>query len=369
MKTQLNKLMIIALTGMMLTTAPKKAEALIPLPSFDFTRISENVKKTINQVMEIKAEIDSNLMILREIQNGGFAAAAGMLFAKIENGDYDRLGGNIKGLKESMDVNAEEAKGAVAARKECKKKADEVKKKMEDLYKKCEGKDMSEEDAQKCMNDVKKQIKKAVQKERKMCELKMNKDTGEKIAEIRRKNVEKAEKKAEEYNKKKGEVTFHNVYSWVQGANVSGAIGTAANGGSAGDIIKGFGSSTGAILGGAGNENAKLVSGATSVIGGMSNTVEGSDGFKDTVVNGLNNGDIMGGFGQIQSGHDDYMAEQQRQQEEAARAAEEAARQAEEAARQAEENRRQQEEAARQLEEYQNMIRNGGSVDHSYRGQ
>ena len=62
------------------------------------------------------------------------------------------------------------------------------------------------------------------------------------------------------------------------------------------------------------------------------------------------------------TGHDDYMAEQQRQQEEAARAAEEAARQAEE-------NRRQQEEAARQLEEWQNTLRNGGAVDHSYRGQ
>ena len=362
MKTQLNKLMIIALTGMMLTTAPKKAEALIPLPSFDFSRISENVKKTINQVMEIKAEIDSNLMILREIQNGGFAAAAGMLFAKIENGDYDRLGGNITGLKESMEVNAAEAQGAVAARKECKKKADEVKKKMEDLYKKCEGENMSEEDAKKCMNDVKKQIKKAVDKERKMCELEMNKATGEKIAEIRRKNVEKAEKKAEEYKKKKGEVTFHNVYSWVQGANVSGAIGTAANGGSAGDIVKGFGSSAGAILGGAGDENAKLISGASSVIGGVSNTVGEGGSFQDTIVNGLNNGDIMGGFDQIQDGHDDYMAEQQRQQEEAARAAEEAARQAEE-------NRRQQEEAARQLEEWQNTLRNGGAVDHSYRGQ
>lgn len=72
-----------------------------PLPTADIKRIGSSIQVTMQQVMQIKQEIESNLHIIEEIQNGGYAAAAGDLFAKIQNGDYDRFGDNLKGLKSS----------------------------------------------------------------------------------------------------------------------------------------------------------------------------------------------------------------------------------------------------------------------------
>ena len=45
MKKHANKLMILALASMMLTAVPRTANALIPLPSIDYSRISETKRK------------------------------------------------------------------------------------------------------------------------------------------------------------------------------------------------------------------------------------------------------------------------------------------------------------------------------------
>ena len=82
------KLMIVTLAAVMIVTTAKPAQALIPLPSFDIARIKGTIEKTLNQVMEIKNEIESNLHLVKTLQNEGSGAAAGMLFAKIESGDY-----------------------------------------------------------------------------------------------------------------------------------------------------------------------------------------------------------------------------------------------------------------------------------------
>ena len=299
MKKYLNKFMIIAVTGMMLTTTPKTANALIPLPSIDFSRIAENVKKVVNQVTEIKAEIDSNLMIIREIQNGGYAAAAGMLFSKIERGDYDKLGRNVKGLKESYDVGLTEAKGFAAARKECKQRAQKAQDEALEQYKKeCNSEDKTAEELQQCMEDVKKALKKIAKKELKACEEEMNKKTGEAIAEIRKKNRDAAKAKAAEANKDQGgKVKFRNVYSWVKGAKISRAAKAIDNGSSVGDILKKTGSSVGSIVGASGDsETGKFISGASSAIGGASNVLDKGGDAKDIIKNTANNSDIKKGF-------------------------------------------------------------------------
>ena len=319
MKKHANKLMILALASMMLTVAPRTANALIPLPSIDFSRIAENVKKTISQVTEIKAEIDSNLMILREIQNGGYGAAAGMLFSKIERGDYDRLTGNVKGLKESYDVNMTEAKGFAAARKECKERAKKAQDEALNKYKQeCNSEKKTADELKQCMEDVKKALKKIAQKELKVCEEEMNKKTGEAIAKIRQDNREKAAAKAAEENKDKGgKVKFKNVYSWVKGANISNTVNQINNGGSIGDIVKSAGSSAGSIIGSSGDsETGKFVQGASSIVGGASNVAGQGGDIKDIVTNAANNSDINSGFNNVNAANQESLEKQKRQEEE-----------------------------------------------------
>ncbi len=320
MKKYLSKCMIIALTGMMLTTTPKMANALIPLPSIDFSRIAENVKKTISQVTEIKAEIDSNIMILREIQNGGYAAAAGMLFSKIERGDYDRLGRNVKGVSENYDALTMEFKGMSVARKECKERAKKAQADALEKYKKeCEQGEKTEEELKQCMEDVKKAVRKIANKELRGCEEEMNKATGEAIADMRKKNRDKAAAKAAEENKDKGgKAKFKSVYSWVKGAKIS----KVANGVGAGDdfssILKNAGSSAGSILGDTGNgETGKFIEGATKTISGATDVVNQGGSVKDMVVNAANNSDISSGLDNVNDANRESMEKQRKADEDA----------------------------------------------------
>ena len=92
----------------MITLASSKAYAFgIPLLSADMKRLIDSARMILQQVMIIKQEIDSNLAIIKEIQNGGFAAAGAMIFEKIQNGDYDRFGNALSTVKnESQDMAA-----------------------------------------------------------------------------------------------------------------------------------------------------------------------------------------------------------------------------------------------------------------------
>ncbi len=361
MKKHANKLMILALASMMLTAVPRTANALIPLPSIDFSRIAENVKKTINQITEIKAEIDSNLMILREIQNGGYGAAAGMLFSKIERGDYDRLTGNIKGLKESYDVNLTEAKGFATARKECKQRAKKAQDDALEKYKQeCNSDKKTADELKQCMEDVKKALKEIAKKELKICEEEFNKKTGEAIAQIRKDNRDKAAAKAAEENKEKGgKVKFKNVYSWVKGANISNAVNQVNNGGSFGNIVKSVGSSAGSIIGSSGDgETSQFITGAGNIIGGASNVAGQGGSFKDVVTNAANNSDINSGLNNMNAANQ-AAVNKAKQEEEAQKAAEAAA---------AAELERQRQEAERVAAELQKQRENGWAGFFTHQG-
>lgn len=110
----------------MITMASSEAHAFgIPLLCMDIKRLISSVRVTMQQVMIIKQEIDSNMRIIKEIQNGGFAAAGAMIFDKIQNGDYDRFGQALSTMKEEgqdMAANAKSQKAYKAAEEEAKKK-------------------------------------------------------------------------------------------------------------------------------------------------------------------------------------------------------------------------------------------------------
>lgn len=73
-----------------------------PLPTNDVKRIASSVQTVANQAVQIKQEYENNMKIVQEIQNGGYAAAAGDLFGKIQNGDYDRFGDNLKNTQNAI---------------------------------------------------------------------------------------------------------------------------------------------------------------------------------------------------------------------------------------------------------------------------
>lgn len=114
-----------------------------PLPTADIKRIGSSIQVAMQQVMQIKQEVESNLNIIKEIQNGGYATAAGDLFAKIQNGDYDRFGDNLKGLKNST-YDATHSAQKVKERKE-KEEAKRQEKEKEALEKEKAAKEKGEE--------------------------------------------------------------------------------------------------------------------------------------------------------------------------------------------------------------------------------
>ena len=91
-----------------------------PLPTQDLSRLAQSAKTTKLQIDEIYQEYQSNMHIIKQIQNGGYAAAARELFGKIQNGDYDRYGGMVKNLGVSLETGAANAQ-AVASKKEKRK--------------------------------------------------------------------------------------------------------------------------------------------------------------------------------------------------------------------------------------------------------
>ena len=92
--------LITVLTFMIISIAGESLA--FPLATNDIKRVAASVQTTANQAVQIKQEYDSNMKIIKEIQNGGYAAAAGDLFGKIQNGDYDRFGDNLKNTKDAI---------------------------------------------------------------------------------------------------------------------------------------------------------------------------------------------------------------------------------------------------------------------------
>lgn len=84
--------------------------ALSPLSTYDRSRLLASGKQAAAIAEQIKKEVDSNLRLIKIVQNGGYAAAAGELFGKVENGDYDRYGKMFADSKQVLKDGADATK-------------------------------------------------------------------------------------------------------------------------------------------------------------------------------------------------------------------------------------------------------------------
>ena len=99
------KFFILSLVSLIVLNSGNVCQAF-PLPTADMKRIASSAKTVKLQVDQVRQEIQSNIQIIKMIQNGGYAAAAGALFGKIENGDYERYGTMFGDLKDSVRDSA-----------------------------------------------------------------------------------------------------------------------------------------------------------------------------------------------------------------------------------------------------------------------
>lgn len=97
-----------------------RASFAFPLPTMDMTRLAQSAKTVKLQIDQVQQEIESNLHIIKQIQNGGYAAAARELFGKVQNGDYDRFGALVKNLGVNLEISAKSAQ-ALASNREKRK--------------------------------------------------------------------------------------------------------------------------------------------------------------------------------------------------------------------------------------------------------
>ena len=121
MMVNIKKFNILAGVAFMITFAAPEAKAF-PLLCSDPSRLIASFKVTMQEIMIIKQEVESNLQIVEEIKNGGFAAAGAMIFDKIQNGDYDRFGKALSNVK----TNAQDMAHNVSEREERAKREKEL---------------------------------------------------------------------------------------------------------------------------------------------------------------------------------------------------------------------------------------------------
>lgn len=96
------KLGMIAMAILLITGLAGESVAF-PVPATDHSQIAESAKVTINQVKEIKAQVDEIRKIGKEIANGGYAQGVEDLFGNEEKeGVLDRFGNSLKNVKSSM---------------------------------------------------------------------------------------------------------------------------------------------------------------------------------------------------------------------------------------------------------------------------
>ena len=129
--TALNKsLRFILVLAFMITLNSGRAEAFI---NFDIQRVGSAIMNGLQQGLQIKNEIDSNIAMIKEAQSRGYAQAAQDLFGKVKNGEFDRFGENLKGLQDNA-FNATHSAQAVEQHKA--KEEEDRKAKMEQMLKK-----------------------------------------------------------------------------------------------------------------------------------------------------------------------------------------------------------------------------------------
>ena len=355
MMVNIKRFNILAGVAFMITFAAPDARAF-PLLCSDPSRLVASARVTMQEIMIIKQEVESNLRIIEEIRNGGFAAAGAMIFNKIQNGDYDRFGKALSNVK----TNAQDMATNVAEREWRAKREEELR-----------NSGMSEKEAK----------------------AKAQQEAAERMA-IYQQAQEEARLKAKE---ERGSNAFTNSYNWLKnnqsftsGASsaltgvsngnwgqalsgaagatggalnsngdttlgnifndASGSAGNALNSAINGDWGNAFNAAadgTGAAVGGAtGSQGIGNAIGAIGDMGsGAYDAISNGDGFGGTVNNLLNNGQINSGLSGLESGYN-----QSQEEREAARKAAE-----EEAKRQAEETRKRLEESNEQRNKQMNQ--------------
>lgn len=267
MTLNIKKFGLMAGLVLMITSICGKCMAY-PLPTHDMKRIGSSVQVGMQQVTQIKQEIESNMHIIQEIQNGGYAAAAGDLFAKVQNGDYDRFGNNLKGLKDSSYAATHSAQ-AVEERK----------------------------------------IKQQAERERKEKEnLEKNAKAAEKGAEV-----------AAETHKKANESFFGRAYNWVKNnRSVTGsalnAVDAAKNNNLSGILEQGS-ISAGGIVGGT---NGSDISSLGGVVSAGVDIVNGSGNIGEAITNTAVNGKLSGNLDNLDASHAEREAALKQAGEEAA---------------------------------------------------
>lgn len=140
MKKIKSKLILWGLAGLIAICSGTSCYAAIPLPTVDWKRLSQSAKTVSSQASLVQKEIQENLYIIQQIQNGGYAAAAGALFGKIENGDYDRYGKIWADSKDAINDGAQAA--GMNAQEKSKKKKENKKKAQK------EGEEIAKQDAE-----------------------------------------------------------------------------------------------------------------------------------------------------------------------------------------------------------------------------
>ena len=234
-----------------ITLMSGRAEAFI---NFDVKRVGTAVMNGVQQGLQIKSEIDSNLAMVKDIQNRGFAATAQDLFGRIQNGEYDRFGDMLTGLKENA-MDATQSAQEVKARKDREEADREAK--MEAMLR---------------------------------------------AEEAARKAAEPGSAEAHAQMKAKQSI-WKNAYNWVKNHKSAtdagfGTLDSIKNGDVA-NAVRNAAGGAGNVVGGEAGQGLGALGG---IVGAGTDIINNSDNLGDIITNTANNGELSGSLGSLPTG-------------------------------------------------------------------
>ena len=127
------KLVVCTLASLLIYMWPSACMAF-PLPTADWKRLGDSAKQAMQIAKQVQIEVQSNMYIIKQIQNGGYAAAAGELFGKIARGDYDRYGQMFADSKQVLKDGAEATKKKKEEDAKIQEKNQEIQNKIDIVY-------------------------------------------------------------------------------------------------------------------------------------------------------------------------------------------------------------------------------------------
>lgn len=101
------KVGFISVLALVITLASGRAEAY-PLVWSDIQRIGTSVLNSIMQELQIKNEFDSNMALIKEIQERGYGAAADDLFNDLKSDISDEFGNVVSDVKKEAQTAAKD---------------------------------------------------------------------------------------------------------------------------------------------------------------------------------------------------------------------------------------------------------------------